>query len=233
MQRPSDELIDRLAAEYVLGTLRGPARLRFQRWFAAGDAAQQARVRNAVRRWEDRLVHLADDVAPVDPSPRVWRDVASRIGTAATARRTRIWRGFALAASVALVAIGAWLWMGREPAVAWQTTAELRDAARPAALWSIDVDPMGTQLRARAQVPYALGADQAHELWALPASGGKPVSLGLLPQRGEIVRELTADQRAALAVSPRLAVSREPAGGSPTGAPTGPVLVVTERRTSA
>jgi anti-sigma-K factor RskA len=37
---------------------------------------------------------------------------------------------------------------------------------------------------------------------------------------------LTASQRAALAGSKQIAVSLEPAGGSPIGAPTGPVLLV-------
>jgi anti-sigma-K factor RskA len=37
---------------------------------------------------------------------------------------------------------------------------------------------------------------------------------------------LTAAQRTALANSKQIAVSLEPEGGSPTGAPTGPVLLV-------
>jgi anti-sigma-K factor RskA len=41
-------------------------------------------------------------------------------------------------------------------------------------------------------------------------------------------RELTANQREALRVSAKVAVSLEPLGGSPTGGPTGPVLFVAE-----
>jgi anti-sigma-K factor RskA len=72
---------------------------------------------------------------------------------------------------------------------------------------------------------------RSFELWALP-DGGAPVSLGLLPAAGSVSRELSAAQRAALQSATKVAVSLEPAGGSRTGAPTGPVLYVAplERR---
>jgi anti-sigma-K factor RskA len=72
---------------------------------------------------------------------------------------------------------------------------------------------------------YDLPAGKTHELWALP-EGGAPVSLGVLPHTGERRVILTAAQRAALSNSKQIAVSLEPDGGSPTGAPTGPVLLV-------
>ena len=51
-------------------------------------------------------------------------------------------------------------------------------------------------------------------------------SLGLLPTHGKDHRVLSAAQRSALVGAKNLAVSLEPAGGSPTGLPTGPVLHV-------
>jgi anti-sigma-K factor RskA len=73
--------------------------------------------------------------------------------------------------------------------------------------------------------PLALTAEQSRslELWVVPADGSAPRSLGLVRADGATV--LTA----ALPVEARgaaLAISREPAGGSPTGAPTGPILGV-------
>jgi anti-sigma-K factor RskA len=82
---------------------------------------------------------------------------------------------------------------------------------------------------------HALEAGKAHELWILPApdvNNGNPVSLGLLPTSGEQKLTLTAAQRAALAGAKQLAVSLEPAGGSPTGLPTGPVLHVAPLKTA-
>lgn len=61
---------------------------------------------------------------------------------------------------------------------------------------------------------------RVHELWLL-APGAAPVSLGLLEG---------AELRVAYPVPPRgwrMAVSLEPGGGSPTGAPSGPVVIDT------
>jgi anti-sigma-K factor RskA len=165
-------------------------------------------------------------VTPVEPSPRVWREIEQRT----TSRDAHTaWRTWALAASVALVALATWLWSVREPAIAWQPAAQLADAARPTDLWRVDIDARGERLRLQAIAPYPATERIAHELWALPSNGSAPVSLGLLPQQGELVRELSPAQRAALAAAAQFAVSREPAGGSPTGAPTGPVLVIAAR----
>ncbi len=56
------ELLDRLAAEYVLGLLRYRARARFERLCAELPAALSAR-----QRWEERLLPLSLALAPVTP----------------------------------------------------------------------------------------------------------------------------------------------------------------------
>jgi anti-sigma-K factor RskA len=84
-------------------------------------------------------------------------------------------------------------------------------------------------LRARAGAGATAQAGKSYELWALPDNGSAPVSLGVIPAVGEIDRELTDAQRAALRGASKVAVSLEPEGGSATGAPTGPVLFVAER----
>ena len=67
----------------------------------------------------------------------------------------------------------------------------------------------------------SLSANRALELWAVPPQGA-PRSLGLISAQGATIvkRGKVLDNTAALAVS------LEPPDGSPTGAPTGPVLYV-------
>ena len=59
MKPDNPEVIDRLASEYALGTLRGPARRRFERWRANTPFVDQR-----CRFWEERLMHLAKDLKP-------------------------------------------------------------------------------------------------------------------------------------------------------------------------
>src|SRR5260221_6573252 len=66
--------------------------------------------------------------------------------------------------------------------------------------------------------------EKSLELWALPKTGA-PKSLGLVAAEKNGVLKLAAAADQSLGEIPALAVSLEPKGGSPTGAPTGPVLL--------
>jgi anti-sigma-K factor RskA len=68
------DLADRLAAEFVLGTLRGPARRRFEALLPAHPALQQA-----VAAWQRRLLPLSDSVPPVTPDAAVWQSLEARL----------------------------------------------------------------------------------------------------------------------------------------------------------
>lgn len=68
------------------------------------------------------------------------------------------------------------------------------------------------------------GAGDA-ELWVIPP-GGAPRSLGLLDRGPEMTKSLGADLMNLIAEGAALAISLEPKGGSPTGAPTGPVIAL-------
>jgi anti-sigma-K factor RskA len=222
------ELLDRLAAEYVLGLLRYRARARFERLCAELPAALTAR-----HRWEERLLPLSLALAPVTPDaarwPQIERAIAAMNGGGAAPRAAarsaaRRWWPVALAASL----IGVALLVGRltywsEPT--WQPIAVLAPA-NAAPLWRLERSADGAQINIRVLGPIALSAAQSYELWILPSGGGNPVSLGLMPRQGKLERRLTPAQRALLAAARQVAVSLEPAGGSPTGQPTGPVVIV-------
>jgi anti-sigma-K factor RskA len=221
------ELIERLAAEHVLGTLRGAARRRFER-LCASSALARARV----HRWEDDLVGLGAALAPVTPAEHVWSGLQRRLfGADAAAGRLvpALWRRLAIAASVVLLAVLIGVFV-REQRERLETLALLGpDAAHTQ--WRIERtrELHALTIVAVGRIPPAPA--KAYELWALPR-GGKPVSLGLLPVRGTLERALSRAQSAALLAADKIAVSVEPEGGSPTGAPTGPIIIVTPVRVS-
>jgi anti-sigma-K factor RskA len=74
MNYQQPELRDRLAAEYVLGTLHGRARARLQK-LLRDDAALQARVAF----WEQKLTPMAAPLWAATPSAQVWRAIAARV----------------------------------------------------------------------------------------------------------------------------------------------------------
>lgn len=201
------ELKDRLAAEYVLGTLRGPARERVRRLLPREIAA-----------WEQRFAPMAQSVAPVAPAARVWRAVERRI----TPRpRFAFWRTIGLMASgavAALIAVAVLL-PPQRAAIPASYIAVLSDPKTNHPVLIATAERRDALLRVKVLDPAIEVPGRSLQLWALPRQGA-PRSLGLLS--GEMKLIAAADQT--LADVPALAVSLEPPGGSPTGQPSGPVL---------
>jgi anti-sigma-K factor RskA len=220
--QPQDhpEILDSLAAEYVLGTLRGPARRRFEKW-----RARSPLVDERCNFWEGHLMQLAKGLRPLQPPPHVWQGIRARLNLERAVERRR-GRPWAIAASVlVLVGLSALIyWRSTEPG---RLTAVATIASPAGAqLWEVDVyRDSGRLILHTGQLP-AHAANRDFELWALPA-GGKPVSLGVMPYGGTAQRKLTDIQKQALASSAQLAVTVEQLGGSPTGQPTStPIYVV-------
>lgn len=222
MSRRSNHL-DLLAAEYVVGTLTGRARERFARWMR-----QDIRVAKAVQRWERRLASLPGG-APVKPPPALWKRIEARLPGAKSVSSP--WPWLAIAATLAAVALGLREWMPAPPApssppptsitVSPVFVAHLSVESPGNGHWSVRADPARGKWVVAALDDPTIPDNHDIELWLLAADGRAPVSLGLMPRRGSVVRSL-ADP--ALLPGGKLALSLEPAGGSPTGAPTGPVL---------
>jgi anti-sigma-K factor RskA len=221
-------LLERLAAEYVLGTLRGPARQRRERWRA--DTPQRE---GYCRFWEERLLPLLLQLQPLAPPAHVWSAIEQRLQLRPVMPRPQLPRQLAIAASVLLVAALATLalWRTLVPGRA----AEVATISSPAGLlWQVEVfaragTPQRLTVRAGVFASHPAGHD--YELWALPKNG-KPVSLGVLPDQQRATHlQLSSPQQQALAAAAQLAVSVEPTGGSPTGQPTGAVVFVVPLRT--
>lgn len=231
------ELADRLAAEYAAGLLRGPARRRFEALMPAHPA-----LRGAVQAWHDRLMPLTGAIAPQTPSPAVWTKIETRIhGAAAPAanptaaaaepgwwRQLAFWRGISAFAGVAALTLGL---MVANPGPSQPPVIVVLEAAAPApgapggavvpASFVASISGDGRAVVTRPLTNVALQPDRALELWAA-AGTGAPRSLGLISASGAtVVRKAVLPPG-----TDHLAVSLEPPGGSPTGAPTGPVLFV-------
>ena len=239
--RDKPALREQLAGEYVLGTLRGPARARFKGWLIA-DAA----LRTTVDEWQRRLAPMADAIAPVTPPRRVWEAIAARIAApdAAIARRSLwenlpFWRALGLAASgMAAALLAAVLLVAPEPpqpapppqivrvpasVVPPSYVAVLADPATRKPVLMVAAARKSDQLLVKRLDDSIMVADKSLELWALPA-GRAPVSLGVVAGESKYLQKLAAIADQSLGEIPQLAMSLEPKGGSPSGVPTGPVL---------
>jgi anti-sigma-K factor RskA len=208
-----------LAAEFALGVLEGAARDDFARRVAA-DPALAAKVRY----WDEHFAGLTDDLAAVAPSAHVRTQIERRLF--ATPERSTVWnslglwRGLAVAALIALAVIAGWN-LRTTPGDSRETlVAHVTGQGSPLNLVALYNDATGElRLNRTAGAP---SADRSFELWLIVGTQ-PPVSLGVLPAETATRLAVPAHLRDQLRGSV-LAVSDEPAGGSPTGAPTGPVV---------
>jgi anti-sigma-K factor RskA len=231
MRYDQPELQESLSGEYVLGTLSGPARARFERLMR-----QDARLRGVVARWEARLGPLAQGVKPVEPPAYVWERIAAQTGIASGPRlkpassaaswwdSLGFWRAFAGFATAAAFALVVYIGMlaKPEPVPTVITLAVLADqSAKPVMV--ISAEPKSHTLFVTPVSRPDIAADRDYELWALPENAA-PKSLGVVKSQGVTQIKLPEPAANAVKASKAMAISVEPKGGSPTGAPTGPVV---------
>lgn len=216
-----------LAAEYVLGLLDSEELRAFETRLAA-DPALGAEVRV----WSEHLAGIAAaEVAPVTPPARVRRQLEARLF--AGEKRGWISRlgivqalvGAAAAALILLVATNLGVLRPDspeapgfpEPAFQAEIASETGDLRMVAAIAPETHSLILNRLEGEAPEGRVL------ELWAIPPETGTPISIGVLPAEALVEMAMPEDFPGSLDGA-TLAVSEEPPGGSPTGAPTGAVL---------
>lgn len=223
--KKTPERIEILAAEYVLGTLHGGARRRFEQWMM-----ESGRVRQEVWYWEQKLGGLAEPVPAEQPPARVWKQLEGRLWPVAdTAAGSRImawlWPGWSLAATAAAMLLA--IILVQQPATGPGLAGAIVQENVSDPLWLISETPSDRGLRLRPVAAISPEAGKDYELWVVPEDG-QPLSLGVM-KLGNVYRVTLDDAaRDALSRSRTLAISLEPEGGSPTGVPTGPILHVTQ-----
>lgn len=213
-----------LAAEYALGLMDADSAAAF-RLRVAGDTALAAEV----VAWEIQFAAMAEaEVAQVAPPPALHAALRDRLFGDAPApfwRRLGVWQGISLLGGVSTAALAALLWLQPVP----PGPVPQADAVFVAQLQAESGDDLFLAVYDSADATLRLrraGGDarpgRAQELWLI-AGDAAPVSLGLLAPDSRAVIAVPEGLRAAL-TGGLLAISDEPPGGSPTGAPTGDVL---------
>ncbi|MFL1467035.1 anti-sigma factor domain-containing protein [Marinobacter sp. HN1S83] len=227
--RKTPERIESLAAEYVLGSLKGKARSRFERWMM-----ESGRVRQEVWYWEEKLGQLGDQVPDREPPKSVWLAIQKRLwpqeerhSTSPKQAANRIWPVWSLFATAAALVLAVMLVQQPtlEPDSRLSGAIVQADVSDP--LWLVSESSRDSRLRLRSVAATSAEAGKDYELWIVP-DNGNPLSLGVIPVGDMYQVELTDEARETLSQSRTLAISLEPRGGSPTGAPTGPILHVTK-----
>ena len=227
MRYENPELREALAAEYALGTLQGLARARFER-----SLKDSPRLRRLVAGWQERLASLDEMIEPVQPPARVWRAIESRIQRGARRRafwtNIGVWRSATMVSAACAIALAVYLAL-LSPTATQPTPMMVAvmsgNQGKPAMTvsWPME-DTAQRKLRIRVIDHADMAPGTSWELWMLPADGQKPLSLGLIGTAPS--QEMVLPPRLAQAVNTAggLAMSVEPAGGSPTGQPTGPII---------
>lgn len=210
------------AAEYALGLLTASEDRAFE-----AEMAGSAALRAAYAIWVEHLTTLTDDIAAVTPPETVRSRTLARVSTGAPVRRSWLQRlgltPLAAAALAGAIAFAVLIDIPTGPAeftpshlaeVAAEDGSLIVLAAFDAASRTLRVERTAGQAR----------PDRVLQLWVIAGDAG-PASLGVLAS--DSISDVTVPEALVEAVTAGvLAISDEPPGGSPTGAPTGDVLAV-------
>jgi len=217
------DLIDRLASEYVIGTMTGRARMKFEKLIK-----EKPTVKHAVEQWEQHLSGICNAIPEAQPPKSVWQHLHQHISGQPTRLfdSLRLWRTWSLISTFASICLAILLLTPQSMGpIAPDHFALVGESDNPQ--WVISANLATGELSARAINAGAAGLDKAFELWMLPTQGS-PQSIGLLPVNGgRVQHSLPPALLVLLKDSKGLAISIEPSGGSPTGIPTGPVVYTT------
>ncbi|SAK53353.1 Anti-sigma-K factor rskA [Caballeronia temeraria] len=236
-----DDDDDLRCAEYALGVLDAHERAALE-----ADVSRDPALQRALDDWQRRVAPLAEEIRAIAPPERVWTRIRRDLGFL-TPQRSRerwwnsvnMWRWFTIGASVAaLVLLGVTFTLLRQPAQAPTTAAVpgeymVASIARKDGLvhWTATVDVRRARMVVVPAARVTLPANRATELWLIPPNA-KPIALGVFPADRPATMTLPPEIVAQLSAQAVLAVSDEPPGGSPTGAPTGAVLATGQMHTT-
>lgn len=223
-------LLDRLAAEYVFGSLSSRARRRFERLRQRLPAADEA-----ARDWERRLMPLSRSVAPERPPARVWNAIDERTGGGEREASNRPWRwlrpvwGFAFGVLATLGVVR--LFPDAMPIEAIVQERGTLPQSYVGLLTDAQNNPVllasstryGRILSVKRLRPVEVPPGRVPVLWALPRDGA-PFAVGVVPLADKATLTLADTSEKMFFNVPRLAVSFETGMPAPGAAPSQFVL---------
>lgn len=233
-----------LAGEYVLGTLDAATRAQVE-----ARLEHDALLRAEVYRWQDRLNDLTKQVAPVDPTPGLWKGIATRLpavdamaaarGAApggasgrATATATPVtrppfwanvralrWTSGLAVAASALLALRM-VMAPVAPATPDSPYIAVLTSPDKTASWLVDASH-NNEVRLIPLARTEVASTQALQFWTKAEGATAPTSLGLVSSDAITVVPLA--RMPTLEGNQLFEITLEPQNGSPTGRPTGPI----------
>lgn len=214
---------DVAAAELALGVLDGEERAAaLRRVLAEPDFAR------AVERWRAHFGLMFDGVKEVAPPGELFNRIEARIDS--PKRAVNPWKPTAIAASVAALAMTAVALRPVEAPLAPAPPPQIV-AAAPMVAAMVLTENGGSQPAiydaatgvVKMAGPMPIPAGKSAQLWAIEGQA-PPKPLGTFHSSESGILEAEAKSGALIGPGTTLAISIEPVGGSPTGAPTGPVI---------
>ena len=221
---------DALAAEYVLGVLS-----QVDRQIASERIERDRDFARLVDAWEARLSPLAEGYAEATPPAAVETALRRRLFAENKPARGGLWQSLALWRSLSAAAVaGLALFLAiqftappQPPEAGDMLVASLAPQGTDVAYYAM-YDPRSRELG----LSHVAGErTQGHdfELWVIEGQNA-PRSLGVIPVGASMRMPVAQDLQTMIGSGATFAISMEPAGGSPSGTPTGPVVAADSLR---
>lgn len=222
--------LDALCGEYLVGTLRGAARRRFQR-----SLAEEVLVAARLSYWEQRMAFEYPPQIALVPDDATWQRIRRSLDLDRHAprwhQRLSLWRGWAIASTAASLALLLVVLLPRlsPPELPVFTPLAVMQGKGPDSQVSVAWSRDRSRLRLRARMPTLSAPDRSFELWLIADARSAPEPVAVLGALdGEFA--LPPGLAARILAGAKFAVSVEPAGGSPKAGPSGPIIALGEVR---
>jgi anti-sigma-K factor RskA len=184
MNYQAPPLGDLLAAEYVIGTLKGRARQRFERLLQAHPELQ-----HRVREWEQRFPRALGLPPSIKPPSSVWQHVEQRLFAAPASvpwfQRLAFWRNLALGSSLLAGVLAIMLLLIPRPETPHYVAVISSAEQQP--LWLVSSSPGGQEIYAKNMKPLEVPQGKRCFLWLKASQSQAVYPVGTLPENGEAV----------------------------------------------